>query len=145
MSSNSRQGYHGNGHTQWGGLSSNSDSTVPNVVSEGSTSALIINDIRNSTGTGMSHSESTSLPPTWTGERRNSVSTSTMETTLGMTPGVELPPSHPKSENINAKMNQPVLPNQGRNPIVERNTHKRSDEELAVVGRFLRLSDNNCL
>lgn len=136
LSSNTRPGYHGNGHTQWGGLSSNSDSTAPNVVAEGSTSALIINDIRNSTGALISHSESTSMSHTWAPDRRGSFSTSTMETTVATTPGESTASSHPKSQNINAKMNQSVLPHQGRNPIVERNTHKSSDEELAVVGRL---------
>ncbi|XP_052265235.1 bone morphogenetic protein receptor type-2-like isoform X2 [Dreissena polymorpha] len=139
---NSRPGYHGNGNTQWGGLSSASESTAPNIAADGNTSALIRNDIHNSTGgiSGMSLSESTSvLPQSWSGDRHGSFSTSTMETTVAVTPGEPLvaPPSHPKSQNINLLMNQPVPRHQGRNPIVERNTHKRSDEELAVVGNNL--------
>lgn len=102
-------------------------------MAEGSTSALIINDIRNSTTNMTSQSETSSALPSWSGERRGSFSSSTVETTLAVTPS-ELAPSHPKSQNINALMNQPVPAHQGRNPIVERNTHKRSDEELAVVG-----------
>ncbi|XP_045209130.2 bone morphogenetic protein receptor type-2-like [Mercenaria mercenaria] len=137
VTSNTRPGYHGNGHTQWGGRNSNTDSSSPMVVAEGSTSALIINDIRNSTATLASQSETTSaVPQTWTNERSGSFSTSTMDTTLAVTPS-ESAPSHPKSQNINALMNQPVPPHQGRNPIVERNTHKRSDEELSVVGNNL--------
>lgn len=137
VTGNSRSVYHGNGHTQWGGLSSNTDSSSPVVVAEGSTSALIINDIRNGTATLTGQNEtSSSLPQMWNGERRGSFSTSTMETTLAVTPS-DAAPSHPKSQNINAMMNQPVPPHQGRNPIVERNTHKRSDEELAVVGNNL--------
>lgn len=130
-----RPGYHGSGHTQWGCLNSNSESTSSNVA-DGSSSALIINDIRNSTTMLSNHSESSStLPQNWAGELRGSFSTSTMESTLPVTPS-ENAPSHPKSQNINAMMNQPLPVHQGRNPTVERNTHKRSDEELAVVGMY---------
>ena len=129
-----RSGYHGNGQTQWGGLSGTTESSSPNIVAEGSTSALIINDIRESV---VNRSESaTTLPLTWRNEQSGSYSTSTVETTLAQTPS-EPPASHPKSQNINAMTNQPLPPHQGRNPIVERNTHKRSDEELAVVGKSI--------
>ncbi|XP_052829895.1 bone morphogenetic protein receptor type-2 isoform X2 [Octopus bimaculoides] len=44
----------------------------------------------------------------------------------------------PKYLNINhAKTNTVIQPHQGRNPTVERNTHKRSDEELTVSGNTL--------
>lgn len=125
-----RSGYQGNGLTQWGGLSSSSDPGIAHVVAEGNTSALIINDIRNSS-TGDQE-----IATAVKSDSRGSFSTSTVDTVLPTTPseGVQ---THPKSQNINAQINQHVPPNQGRNPIVERNTHKRSDEELAVVGNSL--------
>ncbi|KAL4228707.1 Bone morphogenetic protein receptor type-2 [Mactra antiquata] len=131
-----RPGYHGSGHTQWSCMNSNTESTSSNIA-DGSSSALIINDIRNSTTMLSNHSESSStLPQTWGGELHGSFSTSTMESTLPATPSDSVP-CHPKSQNINAMMNQPLPAHQGRNPTVERNTHKRSDEELAVVGNNL--------
>jgi len=138
--SQSRPGYHGNGYTQWG--RGGGDHTTSNNTTDSNASGVIINDIRNSTS-GLSHSESVSLLPQGGGDRRGSFSTSTMETTLGVTPG-DAPsshpplsqPSHPKAQNTNVLMNQHIPRHQGRNPIAERNTHKRSDEELAVVGEW---------
>ena len=105
----------------------------PNVVAEGSTSALIINDIHNNNI--LNAEQSLRHPPSWMNESTTgSVSTSTVDTTIPPTP-VENQPTAPKSQNINAMMNQPVPVHQGRNPTVERNTHKSSDEELAVVGK----------
>lgn len=44
----------------------------------------------------------------------------------------------PKYQNVTrAKTNCVIQPHQGRNPTVERNTHKRSDEELAISGNTL--------
>ena len=101
-------------------------------MAEGSTSALIINDIHNNN---IANSEqSLRHTPSWMNDRSGSISTSTVETTIAPTP-VEQQPSAPKSQNTNALKNQPVPAHQGRNPTVERNTHKRSDEELAVVGK----------
>lgn len=134
VTGSNRHGYHGNGLTHWSGLSSNSDSVSPNVVAEGSTSALIINDIHNNN---IANSEqSLRHTPSWLNDRSGSISTSTVETTIAPTP-VEQQPSAPKSQNTNALKNQPVPAHQGRNPTAERNTHKRSDEELAVVGNSL--------
>jgi hypothetical protein len=70
----------------------------------------------------------------------HSVSTSTTETTLTMSPSE--PEVYTKANrNISyAKSNrvhQPLQPHQGRNPTVERNTHKRSDEELQIKGNTL--------
>jgi len=131
-----RNVYHGNGHTYWGGLGSTSESS-PSVIAEGSTSALIINDIHNHVAHQNSEtSGSSTIPPSWVNDRRGSFSTSTMETTIAPTPSEHVP-SHPKSQNINTQRNQPLPPHQGRNPTTERNTHKRSDEELAVVGNKL--------
>ena len=105
----------------------------PNIVAEGSTSALIINDIHNNNI--LNAEQSLRHPPNWMSESTTgSVSTSTVDTNIPPTP-VENQPTAPKSQNINAMMNQPVPAHQGRNPTVERNTHKRSDEELAVVGK----------
>jgi hypothetical protein len=45
------------------------------------------------------------------------------------------PPAPPKANNVQmAKQNAVLQPHQGRNPMTERNMHKRSDEELAVSG-----------
>lgn len=133
VSGSNRLGYHGNGITQWSSLNSNSDIVSPNVVAEGNTSALIINDIHNNN---IANTEQSSRhPASWMNDCSGSISTSTVETMVPATP-VENVPMAPKSQNINALMNQPVPAHQGRNPTVERNTHKRSDEELAVVGKF---------
>uniref|UniRef100_A0A0B7B5C8 receptor protein serine/threonine kinase n=1 Tax=Arion vulgaris TaxID=1028688 RepID=A0A0B7B5C8_9EUPU len=83
-----------------------------------------------------------------------SVSGSTMDTMLPPTPPVEksstvfeaavtgiqpsdLPPI--KASNVLVAVNKVLIlhPNQGRNPTAERNTHKRSDEELTVSGNVL--------
>lgn len=137
VTGSNRLGYHGNGMTQWSGVNSNSDSVSPNVVAEGSTSALIINDIHSNN---IANSEqNVRHPPSWINDRSGSISTSTVETVVPPTP-VEPLPSAPKSQNTNALKNQPVPAHQGRNPTVERNTHKRSDEELAVVGNSLHYS-----
>ena len=135
VSGSNHIGYHGNGMTQWSGLnSSNSDIISPNVVAEGSTSALIINDIHNNNI--LNAEQNLRHPPSWMNDSTTgSVSTSTVDTTIPPTP-VENQPTGPKSQNMNAMMNQSVPAHQGRNPTVERNTHKCSDEELAVVGKW---------
>ena len=79
----------------------------------------------------------------------SSTSTSTVATILTMSPSESLSeslvtvattlPSSTK-ENINAnfaKTKCVMQPHQGQNPTVERNTHKRSDEELEVIGNSL--------
>ncbi|KAH9492437.1 hypothetical protein Btru_051109 [Bulinus truncatus] len=76
-----------------------------------------------------------------------SVSESTVDTILPRTPShdeimVKADQSAPpplKANNVMLAMNKAVIshPNQGRNPTVERNTHKRSDEELTVSGNRL--------
>lgn len=83
-----------------------------------------------------------------------SVSGSTVDTLLPPTPSLEeentvfgtphanmQTSEHPpvKANNVMIAKNKAVIlhPNQGRNPTVERNTHKRSDEELTVSGNVL--------
>lgn len=68
-----------------------------------------------------------------------SVSTSTTDTLLSPSESESTQPPPPlKSDNINqARKNMALQPHQGRNPTVERNTHKRSDEELAISGNTL--------
>ena len=79
----------------------------------------------------------------------SSTSASTVATILTMSPSESLSeslvtvattvPSSTK-ENINAnfaKTKCVMQPHQGQNPTVERNTHKRSDEELEVIGNSL--------
>ena len=78
----------------------------------------------------------------------SSTSASTVATMLTMSPSESLSeslvtvataPSSTK-ENINAnfaKTKCVMQPHQGQNPTVERNTHKRSDEELEVIGNTL--------
>ncbi len=77
----------------------------------------------------------------------NSVSTSTTVTELTMSPSgeaapvVEPPtvvaPAKSNRNMNNAKNNRALQPHQGQNPTVERNTHKRSDEELTILGNTL--------
>ncbi|XP_064611286.1 bone morphogenetic protein receptor type-2-like [Liolophura sinensis] len=69
----------------------------------------------------------------WFNER--SVSSSTTETTI-LSPSEAEPPAKPHNINL-AKSNLAAQQNHGRNPIVERNTHKSSDEELTVSGNTL--------
>ncbi|KAK3591222.1 hypothetical protein CHS0354_003854 [Potamilus streckersoni] len=127
VSSSNKPGYHSNT-----GLQSITDSLSPNIVAEGKTTALIINDIH-------SHNpayniESFESAPSYI----NEISSSTIESTVPITPGdSDHPP--PKFLNLNhVPKNQCILPpHQGRNPVAERNTHKRSDEELTVSGNNL--------
>ncbi|XP_013405351.1 uncharacterized protein LOC106170149 [Lingula anatina] len=76
----------------------------------------------------------------------NSVSSSTVETLLSPSEGDSAPgvgwrePMSNSKDHLNmnfAKSNKILQPHQGRNPIVERNTHKCSDEELAILGNTL--------
>lgn len=74
----------------------------------------------------------------------NSVSAaSTVETVLSPSESgdpVPVPAPVPNKDNRNAmfeRNSQAFKPHQGQNPTVERNTHKRSDEELAVLGNSL--------
>lgn len=69
----------------------------------------------------------------WFNER--SVSSSTTETTI-LSPSESEAPAKPHNINL-AKSNLAAQQNHGRNPIVERNTHKSSDEELTVSGNTL--------
>lgn len=71
-----------------------------------------------------------------------SVSGSTVETMLTASPSDPLPPpmdppSNKASNLVYARTNQPLQPHQGQNPTVERNTHKRSDDKLVVIGNRL--------
>lgn len=67
----------------------------------------------------------------------NSISTSTTDTVVAITPLESRAPSV-KSSNLTQERNNVTLrPHQGRNPTVERNTHKCSDEELRVSGNTL--------
>lgn len=81
----------------------------------------------------------------------SSTSASTVATMLTMSPSESLseslvtvatmqPAAVSAKENINAnyaKTKCVMQPHQGQNPTVERNTHKCSDEELAVIGNTL--------
>ena len=69
------------------------------------------------------------------------MSASTTDTFLLSSPGDLDPFSKANCNVAYAKSNkvQMLQPHQGRNPTVERNTHKRSDEELAVMGNTLVL------
>lgn len=73
----------------------------------------------------------------WSWLHEHSVSASTVDTILLPTPG-DNPNLPPKTSNLVQERNSTVTrPQQGRNPTVERNTHKRSDEELRVSGNTL--------
>lgn len=70
---------------------------------------------------------------------------STTETFVLMSPSEEEIPPPVKVLNVNLAKNNMVLPvHQGRNPTVERNTHKRSDEELSVAGNKLVYNNERC-
>lgn len=98
-------------------------------LTDSSTAHFIVNSPPN---TNVSRDVTGSYP-----QRGMSVSNSTVETFV--------PPSTPsegetfqKNYKMMLEKNNCVLqPHQGRNPTVERNTHKRSDEELAVSGNTL--------
>jgi hypothetical protein len=62
-----------------------------------------------------------------------------------MSPSEEEIPPPVKVLNVNLAKNNMVLPvHQGRNPTVERNTHKKSDEELSVAGNKLVYNNERC-
>lgn len=108
-------------------------------MSDSSTAQFIVNSPPN---TNVSFDVTESYP-----HRGMSVSNSTVETFI--------PPSTPsegetfqKNYRMMVEKNSRVLqPHQGRNPTVERNTHKKSDEEIAVSGNTLlygnEILDNN--
>ncbi|KAK7092728.1 hypothetical protein V1264_008428 [Littorina saxatilis] len=107
--------------------------TVPIIDSDDTTAPLLGNRLRE-----FSRSPSTSLTsPGWQHER--SVSSGTTDTVLPITPVAENATTLPvKTSNLNQERNSTVLrPHTGRNPTVERNTHKQSDEELRVSGNTL--------
>ncbi|XP_059179118.1 uncharacterized protein LOC131958235 isoform X2 [Physella acuta] len=72
-----------------------------------------------------------------------SMSESTVDTILPTTPSTDTTDranqTPLKANNIMLAKNKAVIlhPNQGRNPTAQRNTHKRSDEELTVSGNRL--------
>ena len=82
--------------------------------------------------------------PTGNAVSEQSVSTATIDTTMLMSPqDVTLDSTTSNSISkvdcnvIYARMNPTLQPHQGQNPTVERNTHKRSDEELVYVGNSI--------
>jgi hypothetical protein len=73
---------------------------------------------------------SSSVCSSW---RESLTGEATGETTVAVTP-VDALPLAPKASNLR----QPVVrPHTGRNPTVERNTHKKSNEELTLNGNLL--------
>ncbi|XP_021341676.1 uncharacterized protein LOC110442406 isoform X2 [Mizuhopecten yessoensis] len=105
---------------------------IPNTQSDSSTAHLLVSSPPNSY---ISSDMVSQRPPSW--RQDWGMSSSTTDTILSPSEGeVPLPPQ--KLMNVAMDKNQTVLrPHQGRNPTVERNTHKRSDEELAVSGNQL--------
>ena len=95
-------------------------------------------DPEKQTGYNLPKSRNVALPNgqprnSWTSLEQNSV---TRASSSLLSTSESDPP--PKYQNITrAKTNCVIQPHQGRNPTVERNTHKRSDEELAVSGNTL--------
>ncbi|CAE1258552.1 BMPR2 [Acanthosepion pharaonis] len=95
-------------------------------------------DPEKQTGYNLPKSRNVALPNgqprnSWMSPEQNSV---TRASSSLLTASESDPP--PKYQNITrAKTNCVIQPHQGRNPTVERNTHKRSDEELAVSGNTL--------
>ena len=105
-----------------------------NMDSDDTTAPLLGNGhLRNGQS---SRSPSVSASRSWL-QPENSMSTGTTDTILPITPldGSSVPL---KASNLIQERNSTVLrPHTGRNPTVERNTHKRSDEELRVSGNTL--------
>lgn len=88
----------------------------------------------------------TSNNPTVSHPREQSTSTVTIETMMTLSPSdthestsTSQPTTtgKPDCNLIYARMNVARQPHQGHNPTVERNTHKNSDEELAIEGNTL--------
>ncbi|CAG2222821.1 BMPR2 [Mytilus edulis] len=97
-------------------------------LNDSSTGHLIISSPPN---TNVSRDIDNSFP-----RRGMSVSNSTVETFIPSTPSEG--ETFQKNFNVMLEKNNRVLqPHQGHNPTVERNTHKRSDEELAISGNTL--------
>ena len=68
----------------------------------------------------------------------NSVSAaSTIETVLSPSEPGEPVPNKSNMNAIYARTSRALQPHQGQNPTRERNTHKHSDEELAILGNTL--------
>lgn len=95
---------------------------------------------QSSTDPVASHNPAASYP------KEQSTSTATIETMMTLSPsetrestyGARPPATgKPDCNLIYAKTNVARQPHQGQNPTVERNTHKNSDEELAVEGNTL--------
>lgn len=100
-------------------MSDLTDSSTAHLIVTSPPNADISRDIRNSFS-----------------RRGMSVSNSTMETFISTTPSEG--ETFQKNFLMMMEKNNCVLqPHQGRNPTVERNTHKRSDEELAISGNTL--------
>lgn len=122
------------------------------TFSQSSVSSLTAGDVPNALGseptaTTSSHSTTdrdTSNDPTVSYPREQSTSTVTIETMMTLSPSdthestsTSQPTGKPDCNLIYARMNIARQPHQGHNPTVERNTHKSSDEELAVEGNTL--------
>lgn len=122
--------------------------------SSGSMSSLTtgVSTIQGSEPTASTSGQSStdpSLPshnPTASYPKEQSTSTATIETMMTLSPsetrestyGTRPPTAgKPDCNLIYAKTNIARQPHQGQNPTVERNTHKKSDEELAVEGNTL--------
>ncbi|XP_033732873.1 uncharacterized protein LOC117322207 [Pecten maximus] len=108
---------------------------VPNTQSDSSTAHLLVSSPPNS----YISQHPQPCRQDW------GMSSSTTDTILSPSEDeIPLPPQ--KLMNVAMDKNKLVLrPHQGRNPTVERNTHKRSDEELAVSGNQLVYGGDNRL
>ncbi|XP_060063193.1 bone morphogenetic protein receptor type-2-like [Ylistrum balloti] len=113
---------------------------IPNTQSDSSTAHLLVSSPPNSY---VSSDVVSQRPLSW--RQDWGMSSSTTDTILSPSEGeISLPPQ--KLMNVAMDKNKSVLrPHQGRNPTVERNTHKRSDEELAVSGNQLVYGVDNRL
>lgn len=108
---------------------------IANTQSDSSTAHLLVSSPPNS--------YLSQRPESW--RQDWGMSSSTTDTILSPSEDeVSLPPQ--KLMNVTMDKNKSALrPHQGRNPTVERNTHKRSDEELAVSGNQLVYGGDNRL
>lgn len=123
--------------------------------SSGSMSSLttgVVSTIQGSEPTASMSGQSSTDPvvpghnPAASHPKEQSTSTATIETMMTLSPsetrestyGTRPPTTgKPDCNLIYAKTNIARQPHQGQNPTVERNTHKKSDEELAIEGNTL--------
>ena len=129
----------GHGHSGEHSIVRNPTSTAPLVATTGTTQPADANGNLAPASSVGGMSDSGSTQPHYS-RPDMSMSASTTETTLTTSPSEStevMPPKANRNQAFAKANNRVLLEYQGQNPTVERNTHKRSDEELAVLGNVL--------